>query len=67
MGHGGLHMVLGTADFMRNPEIQGLLDNLQIADEKFEVFINKIDGGILKDHVSTFIYQIHIIYNQNKA
>ena len=53
MSHGGIHMVIGTLDFMRNPEIQGLLANLQIANESYEVHINKIESDKLKDHVSS--------------
>ena len=47
----GLFICSGPNDFMRNPAIQGVCDNLDIAKRKYKIHIDKIELEQLLQYV----------------
>ena len=55
MTESGLHIIIGVRDWPRNPAIQGVADNLEIAKKKYKVHTNILVKENVLPYVSDLI------------
>ena len=59
----GLHISIGVKDSMRDPSIQSLCDNLEIARRRFKIHAGKINKDDILPYVSFKTFSEEEIYD----
>ena len=55
----GLIITVGPTDFARNPNIQGLLDNLNIAQKEYRIHTDNLERDLVMQHVSLLLSKLN--------